>query len=284
MKLLRRLLLLFGLLRPFQVVNAYFCTYEKGNSSPFTYKRYKLYYRHDSYSLNNLAFNRYDNIQEIDTGSLVDNNSTYIHADWNNLLNNGRGYFAYSDGVLRFGYSGWNASIEYSEYDRFSNQEMYNFCESDFSDYPVLQIDRRTCCPSWFDTSISADDRYINEHSRCGLKNQCFLVQGSSKELRTYFEYEPNEYLKLNRDHCYLDVRYDVQCMGNYSNFVNQFASDLQTAYGDSVHFYMSTDTTYNGGSYVAPENSSLHVSLSGMKDGFNTYNGSISNFWLISL
>lgn len=265
--------------RPIQTVNAYFVTYEKDNYTPFTYNIYKLVYRHDSYSMNNLAFNRYENPQTISNGTLVNDNNTYMFASWNSTFNNGRGYFAYSDGPLRFGYIGWNTSVDYAEYDRITAQQMYDIVEGGFVDYPVLQIDRRTNCPSWVDTSISADDRYINEHSRCGLKNQCYLVQGSSKELRTYFEYEPNEYLKLNRDHCYLDIRYDVQCMGNYSNFVNQFASDLQSAYGDSIHFYMSTDTTYNGGSYVAPEASSLHVSLSGMKDGFNTYNGSISNF-----
>ena len=81
-----------------------------------------------------------------------------------------------------------------------------------------MAIDRRTCCPSWVDTSMSPEDRYISEISRCGADDVYFYISGTPDNLSCNYGIVPNRYTIVNRSHCYLELYYVLDIKGKIND------------------------------------------------------------------
>lgn len=252
--------------RPLYVTNSNIYSYEKDNSTTFSFKRYLLTYRHDNSSMTNIIFSGSSSPQTYSNGALV--NNTYFIGGYDSQFDGNRGNIVYSDCPVRFGYSGSGNGLDYASDQSATSNQLFTANEDGFSNYPVLAIDRRTCCPSWVDTSMSPDDRYINEHSKCGLKRQAYYVFGTPDELNAYYDYELNEYCRINKDHIRFEVSVDYSCGGNYYYMESEIDSKIREYYSIGGG---------QGGLISSEWNSTANIC-----DGSHVVNQSISNSGLV--
>lgn len=176
-----------------------------------------------------------------------------------NTINN---YVLYSDGEVHAQTVSWSIdSIPYTKH-FITMSERANLVSGGYGNYESLGIDRRTLIPSFVAANIDPREAFYDQESRCGFDGQFYYVSGSGDNLKSEYGFIMNDYVKYNKDHINLNITYDVNLGGNYSDLSDDFETEIKRLYGITTFGgLVSNECRYTGDSMTGTNIISIPLS-----------------------